>query len=82
MVLAGAQSARGSPAPGHEMQSQPTPRAHTQHDPEPQPALTVFMPSGGCDAPSLSILEETLMLEGLLHSHLQVLENSNSVTEV
>ena len=66
MVVAGAQSARGSPAPGHEMQSQPMPCAHDQHNPEPQPALTVVMPSGGCDAPSMQILKEMLMLERLL----------------
>ena len=72
MVLAGAQSARGSPAPGHEMQSQPMPHAH--HQPEPQPALTMVMPSGGCNAPSVWVLTEMLRLEGWMFSHHRVLE--------
>ena len=45
-VMAGAQSARGSPAPGHELQSQPISRTDSHQDPAPQPALTVIMPSG------------------------------------
>ena len=73
MVLAGAQSARGSPAPGHEMQSQPMHRAHN-HDPVPKPALTVVMPSGGCNAPSIWVPTVMLIMEGLLGSHLQRLE--------
>ena len=45
-VMAGAQSARGSPVPGHELQSQPISRTDSHQDPAPQPALTVIMPSG------------------------------------
>ena len=46
MVMAGALSARGSPVPGHELQSQPISRTDSHQDPAPQIALTVIMPSG------------------------------------
>ena len=45
-VVVGAQSARGSPPPGHELQSQPMSRADSHQEAAPQPALTVIMPSG------------------------------------
>lgn len=45
-VVVGAQSAQGSPPPGHELQSQPMSRADSHQEAAPQPALTVIMPSG------------------------------------
>ena len=47
---------------------------HAHHQPEPQPALTVVMPSGGCNAPSVWVLKEMLRLEGWMSSHHRVLE--------
>ena len=65
MVMAGAQSARGSPAPGHELQSQPISRTDSHQDPAPQPALTVIMPSGQLRLPLLTLVTSSPHLSSI-----------------